>query len=78
MVRVYKRKSTGGSYGEERLKKALDAVNAGDSLSKAAGKFALPAHATCLPMCMRACVRVFLPARPPARPLACFRVCISA
>ena len=41
MIRNYKRKTTRGSYGDDRLTRALDAVKAGDSINKASGRLAI-------------------------------------
>ena len=38
MVRNYKRTSTRGSYGDDRLGRAVDAVKNGDSVNKASGR----------------------------------------
>ena len=38
MIRNYKRQTTRGSYGDDRLARALDAVKAGDSVNKASGR----------------------------------------
>lgn len=42
MVRKYKRTTTRGSYGDDALKKAIDAVRAGMSLKRAASQFGVP------------------------------------
>ena len=41
MVRNYKRETTSGSYGDDCLTRALNAVAAGDSVNKASGRLAI-------------------------------------
>ena len=41
MVRNYKRQTTRVTYGDDRITRTLDAVEAGDSINKASGRLAI-------------------------------------